>query len=148
MAATTPTTYRGEDSYIYISGLSHSTYGLGDFSLTLDRGTVEQELVGEAGNKFQQGALSAEGSFTNAEWANDAVDAIVGSLVNGTMVKISGSCGDNSLQWIMTSCQITGFDLSLGDASTVTEGSVDFTLLDPYNITKTPIAGGGVKVTD
>ena len=147
--ATTPTTYTGEDAYIYISGLGHSTYGLGDFSLTLDRGTVEQELVGEAGNKFQQGALSVEGSFTNAEWDNSAVDAILGSLVNGQLVKISGSCGMNSLHWILTSCQITNFELSIGDASTVTEGSIDFTLLDPYNITKGPYgAESGMKIYD
>ena len=147
--ATTPTTYTGEDAYVYISGLSHTTYGLGDFSLTLDRGTVEQELVGEAGNKFQQGALSVEGSFTNAEFDSDAVDAILGALVNGTKVKISGSCGMKSLHWILTSCQITSFDLSIGDASTVTEGSVDFTLLDPYNITKAPYgADSGMKIYD
>jgi hypothetical protein len=147
--ATTPTTYTGEDAYIYISGQSHTVFGLGDFSLTLDRGTVEQELVGEAGNKFQQGAMSVEGSFTNAEWGNDAVNVIVGSLVNGTMVKISGSCGMNSLHWILTSCQITGFDISIGDASTVTEGSVDFVLLDPYNIAKAPYgADSGMKIYD
>lgn len=148
MPAVTPKTYTGEDSYIYISGVSHSTFGLGDFNITLDRGTVEQELVGEAGNKFQQGALTVEGSFTNAEWANSVVNAVLGSLLNGTLVKISGSAGADSLSWVLTSCQITDFELALGDASTVTEGSVDFTLLDPYNITRTPISGGGVKIAD
>lgn len=148
MTAATPTVYTGEDSFIYISGLSHTTYGLGDFSLKISRGTVEQALVGEAGNKFQQGAMTVEGSFTNAEWDHSAVDAIVGSLVNGTMVKISGSCGANSLHWTLASCQITNFQLSLGDASTVTNGSIDFTVLDPYNIVRVPYDGNGMKIHD
>jgi hypothetical protein len=29
---------------------------------------------------------------------------------------------------------ITGFDLSLGDADTITEGSIDFAVMDPQNI--------------
>jgi len=141
--ATTPRTYTGEDATIKISGLGQASFAIGDFSLTIDRGTVEKELVGEAGNKFTQGALSVEGSFTQAEFGDKAVNAIVGSLINGTMVSVSGTSGVDSLHWYLKSCQITNFELSFGDASTVTEGSIDFTLLDPYNLTKTFYHGGG-----
>jgi len=146
--AATPTTYTGEDAKIWLVASTHSTIGLGDFSITIDRGVVEQELVGEAGNKFQQGAVSIEGSFTNAEWDGTVMDNTVGALINGTLVKISGSAGPNSLHFTFASCQITGFDLTLGDASTVTEGSVDFTVLDPYNIKKTSWYGSGMKISD
>jgi len=148
MAAVTPKTYTGENAKIWISGQSHTTCGLGNFTLSITRGTVEQELLGEAGNSFSQGSMSIEGSFTNAEWADEVAETTVGALINGTKVKISGCAGPHSLRFVFKSCQITGFDLALGDASTVTEGSVDFTVLDPYNITKRPVAGSGVRISD
>ena len=45
----------GKDAYFYIkttgeSGGDHSVYGISDFSLTISRDTVEQELVGETGS--------------------------------------------------------------------------------------------------
>jgi hypothetical protein len=148
MAAVTPKTYTGEDAKIWIGTNTHTTVGMGDFTLTLDRGIVEQELLGEVGNYFTQGALSIDGSFTHAQWAEALLDTTIGSLVNGTMVSISGSTGPHSLRFYFKSCQITNFDLTLGDASTVTEGSVDFTVLDPYNITKTAIGVSGMRITD
>lgn len=144
---TTPTTYTGEDAEIWISGQTHTTVGIGDFSVSLDRGIVEQELVGEAGNYFTQGAITIDGSFTNARWAEDVMDATVGALVNGETITISGNCGSNSLHFYFPLCQVTSFDLTLGDASTITEGSVDFTILDPYNISRTPIGEGGVLIS-
>ena len=60
-------TVTGRDARVYISSggsaggalswKSQSTYGISDFSLTLARGTVEQELVGEIGNYFAPGSL-------------------------------------------------------------------------------------------
>ena len=73
MAAGTPTTYRGLDAKIQMGSKTHSTLGLSDFTITLDRGTVEQELVGEPGNYFLAGSMSVEGSFTAAKLDNTAL---------------------------------------------------------------------------
>jgi hypothetical protein len=148
MAATTPVTYTGKDAVIQVNGQNHTAIGIGDFSLTLDRGTVEQELVGEQGNWFGAGALSVEGSFSNVQWDSDVLGVTVGALINNTQIWVSGATGPKSLRFFFKSCQVTSFDISLGDASTVTEGSVDFTVLDPYNIKKLPIDGSGVRITD
>jgi hypothetical protein len=150
MTATTPTTYTGEDADIYLSGLSNTTIGMGSFSLSIDRGTIEQELVGEAGNYFTQGAMTVGGSLTNCLWGGTVVDATLGSLINGTQVAISGNCGANSLHFYLVSCQVTGFDITIGDAGTVTEGSLDFTMTDPYNLTRTDTTGefGGSRIAN
>jgi hypothetical protein len=148
MAAVIPKTYTGEDAKVWIGTNTHTTVGMGDFTLTLDRSIVEQELLGEAGNYFAQGALTVDGSFTHAQWGESLLDTTIGSLVEGTLVSISGSTGPHSLRFFFKSCQITNFDLTIGDASTVTEGSVDFTILDPYNIKKIAIHGSGMKITD
>jgi len=142
MTGITPQTYTGEDATITISGQATTVVGIGDFSLTLDRGTVEQELVGSAGNYFTQGALSVEGSFTNCKWAGDVIDATLGALINKGIIAVSGNSGIASLHFYLKSCQITNFDLTLGDASTITEGSIDFTMLDPYNIAKENLVSG------
>ena len=145
---TTPTTYSGEDADIYISGLSNTTVGMGSFNLTIGRGTIEQELVGERGNYFTQGAMTVDGSLTNCLWGANVVDATLGALVNGFYVKVSGNCGTNSLHFYLKSCQVTNFGIALGDAGTVTEGSIDFTVADPYNIDKTAIGNGGTLISN
>lgn len=111
-----------------------STWGISDFSLTFDRGTVEQELVGETGNYFDYGALSCEGSFTNCKFAASANCDALTSIVEGCNLTVSGTTGSN-LSWYLISCQVTSYDVSVGDADTISEVSVDFTILDPYKIT-------------
>jgi len=146
--AGTPTTYTGKDAQVWIfsgssfgaAGIAHSTVAISDFSLTLDKGVVEQELVGETGNYRVGGSLSAEGSFSHCKL--DGTSAIIGAVVNGTEVSVSGNCGTNSLHFCLKECAITGFDISIGDADTITEGSVDFVVMTPYNITVTEGAAG------
>jgi len=41
------------------------------------------------------------------------------------------------LSWYLVSCQATGYDVSIGDADTVSEASIDFTHMAPYNIVYT-----------
>ena len=151
--APNPTTYRGNSAAIYISTsaswANHETYAISDFSLTLDKGTVEQELIGEIGNLFMPGSMSGEGSLTSCHLYVNAVSDIITDMLTGTAVQISGSAGDNSLHFYFKSCQITGFDFSIGDADTITEGTIDFTLLYPYKVSSvTHLAGGGAKIWD
>lgn len=136
----TPTIYRGEDATLYIGSggtankLSHSTLAISDFSLTLSKGTAEQELVGEKGNYFIAGSLSAEGSLTACKLHSTAVGKIVNLMIVGAPMSVSGNCGAQSLHFYLRSCQVTGFDFSIGTADEITEGSVDFTVLYPYAI--------------
>jgi len=132
--ATSPTTYTGKDSSLWISGETHSTLGISDFTLTLDRGVVEQELVGETGNYRVGGSLSAEISLTECKLDNEASSDLLSSTINGTNVYVSGNCGTNSLHFYLVSCAVTGFDITIGDADTITEGSVDLVCMTPYDI--------------
>jgi hypothetical protein len=150
--AGTPTTYTGEDAAIQVNGKAsarkHGVLGISDFSLTLDRGTVEQELVGEAGNYYVAGSLSCEGSLTMCKLDATAGGDILTHVISGTRAWVSGSCGANSLSFFFISCMITGFDLTIGDADTVTEGSIDFTVQDPQNIKAQALDTGGVQILD
>jgi hypothetical protein len=131
----TPTIYKGDDATIYISGLKHDILGVSDFSLTISKGVSEQELIGEKSNFFLAGAISCEGSLTACKLHSSAVSKLVGNMVDGGGYSlISGSCGANSLQWCLASCQITSFDFSLGTADEITEGSLDFSSVIPYRI--------------
>jgi hypothetical protein len=134
--------YRGNNARIQLWGtfgteytkLTQSTIGLSDFSLTLSRGTVEQELVGEIGNYSAAGSLSVEGSMTACKLDNTLAGYIVGHCVSGNMIHVSGSVGDDSLKFYFVSAMVTNFDLSLGDADTISEGSFDFIILDPSEV--------------
>ena len=137
-------TVTGESAYIALG--SHaagdaasltldSLWGISDFSLTLDRGTVEQELVGEIGNYFTHGSLSVEGSYTCCKFgASGNSDALENILGNIQYITISGSTGAN-LSWYFRSCQITGYDISMGDADTITEASIDWVVLNAHQVT-------------
>jgi len=151
--AATPKTYTGQDAAIKIGSgsttLSHTVLAISDFSLTFDRSTVEQELVGEAGNYFTQGAMSIDGSLTSCKLGSGATGLMLGSIVNSYNVWVSGAVASTSgLKFFFKSCQITGFDISIGDASTITEGSIDFTVLDPYNVTKSFGTNGSIWLKD
>jgi len=143
----TPETYTGEDAKITIGGKSHSTIGLSDFRITLTRDTIETPLVGEKGNDVRAGFLSVEGSLTAIKLDNNAAGVLLEHLINGTNVIISGSAGDKSLHFYFTSGMITGFEISMGDAGTVTKGSIDFIVMNPHQVSKTNLAGGGVKIS-
>lgn len=133
----TPTTYTGKDASVWIysgsTAVADSAVAMSDFSLTLDKGVVEQELVGETGNYRVAGSVSAEGSLTHCKL--DGTAYLIGAVVNGYKLKISGNCGSNSLHFYLVSCAVTGFDISIGDADTITEGSVDFSVMTPYQLT-------------
>ena len=125
------------------TGKSHSTWGLGDFSLTLDRGTVEQDLIGEDGNYFDQGSISVEGSMTAAKFATSGLSDLLDNMLDndaGTYkyLAVSGTISTDTdatyISWYLTSCQVTGYDLSIGDADTITEASVDFMMLNPQDL--------------
>lgn len=135
----TPKTYTGEDATIEIidaggTSLTHSTLAISDFSVTISRGTAEQPLVGEKGNFSIAGAKSIEGSLTSCKLTTAGVGNIVEDMIDGNSVQISGNCGTDSLHFYFRSCQVTGFDFSLGTADEIAEGSLDFTLLYPYQV--------------
>jgi len=54
--------------------------------------------------------------------------------ISGAVSDASDLTGENYLSWYLVSCQVTGYDISMGDADTITEGSIDFTLMDPSEI--------------
>ena len=131
-------TVTGKDATIVIySGSTakyHSMWGISDFSLTFDRGTVEQELVGETGNWFGQGAMSIEGSYTNCKFAASGnADALIG-IIEGCNLVVSGNVGAGLLSWRFVSSQVTGYDITMGDADTISEASIDFVVMDPFNV--------------
>jgi len=129
-------TVRGNAARIRIGNKLHSVFGISDFSLSFSRDTIEQDLVGEEGNLFLPGALSIDGSFTACKFGASGNSDALDSILNGTYVTISGAVsGSTHLRWYFTSAQITGYDISMGDASTITEASIDFTVLDPFNVT-------------
>lgn len=132
----------GKNAKFYIkakghTGGTHAVYGLSDFSLSFDRGTVEQELIGMPGNYFFMGGLSVDGSFTMCKFAASAQSDALVSIVESEVVEISGSVdtgGTNPIRWHFKSAQITGYDVGFGDADTITEASIDFTVLYPYKV--------------
>jgi hypothetical protein len=70
-------------------------------------------------------------------------------MLNGTTVQISGNAGTNSLHFFIKSAQVTSFSFDLGDADTITEGSMDWVALHPYKIsTVTHLDGGGTYISD
>lgn len=127
----------------FTSTEGHAFYGMSDFSLTLDRASIEQDLIGQAGNYFDQGALAMNGSFTMGRFGSSGSSYALDSIIDGTggnkYVAISGQVSDDSggqtyLKWYLISCQITGYDVSIGNADTITDASIDFVVLDPQEI--------------
>ena len=142
------TTYTGEDATLYISGNAHHTLAVGSFDITIDRGTTEYELTCEKGNYRAQGAMSINGTFTQAKLGDSEGGVLLASMINGgEHVAISGNAGTNSLHFSFVSAMLTGFDISFGDADTITEASVDWQLKHPYKVgapTVTSAHGGQV----
>ena len=125
-------TVTGKSAKVRINGKAQSTWGISDFSLTFDKGTVEQELVGETGNYFDFGSLAVNGSYTCCKFAASGnADALINILDSAdSYIEISGTTGSN-LSWYFKSCQITGYDVSVGDADTITEASIDWVQMSP-----------------
>jgi len=147
--AVDPITYTGESAVLSISGsASVDTYGIGDFTLTLDRGIVEQELVGKKGNFFTQGAMSVDGSLTACKLDTNGAGVLLQTLLDSATCHVSGMAGTNNFGFYFKSAMITGFDLSIGDAATITEGSIDFTLQHPYMISSVGFRGSRAHLTD
>lgn len=125
----------GEDASIWIGSTTPQTqtiYGISDFSLNFNRGTVEQPLIGQKGNYFMQGSLSIDGSLTNCKFGASGNSDFLDSLIVGTVIQLSGQVdASSSLKFTFASAQVTGYDVSFGDASTITEASIDFTIMNP-----------------
>ncbi len=119
-------------------------HAISDFSLTFDRGTVEQELLGETGNFFTQGALSIDGSLTMCRFGASGSAAFLDGMIDGDTIAISGHTNKDSvpgLGWYFTTVQVTGYDISIGDASTISEASIDFSIMNPYDVTYSKTTG-------
>jgi len=132
----------GKEAKIFLSTSSSdlsskgvALWGISDFSLTFSRDVVEQELVGQTGNLKKPGAITIEGSLTNCKFAASGNYDALDSIVNAKNLIISGSLGTNNLSFYFASTQVTSYEVSFGDASTITEASIDFRVLDPYNVT-------------
>lgn len=153
MAGATPTYYTGEDAIVYLgtagnAASGQSTFAISDFSLTIDRGTAEQELVGAKGNFFLAGSRSVEGSLTACKLTTAGLGWVVEQMIDGSCVTISGNAGAKSLHFYFVSCQVTGFDYSVGTADEITEGSIDFAVLYPYKVSSVYYRIWGTADTD
>jgi len=111
-----------------------SLWGLSDFTLRFSRDTVEQPLVGQEGNYRKAGKLTIEGSLTNCRFAASGNSDVLDNLVDpDTYLIVSGSTASDGLSWYFPSCQVTSYEITFGDASTITEASIDFVVVDAYN---------------
>ena len=124
---------------------NHDTFGIGDFTLTFSIDTIAQPLVGKPGNYFDQGSLSVEGSLTAAKFATSGVADMLYNLLHNhdtwnayEYLAISGCVSTKRdlsyLSWYLTSCQVTGYDIAIGNADAVTTASVDFTMINPQDV--------------
>ena len=125
------------------AGKAHGTWGIGEFSMTIGRSTVEQSLIGRRGNYFTQGSISLDGSLTAVKFAaagfNDQLDNLINAGGGQYYISISGTISSDTdnkyLRFCLASCQITNYEVSIGDADTITELSCDWTEMAPYQIT-------------
>jgi hypothetical protein len=130
---------------------SYDTYGIGEFSLTFGRDQITQNLIGVAGPYTTQGSVTCDGSLTINKFGGNfdiILENLIDAGINKTSTKyiaISGAVStaeSTYLSFYLTSCQITGYDVSVGDAGTITQASIDFIDMVPQCLT---YAGGAVK---
>lgn len=131
---------------------SHETYGVGDFTLTFGSDVIDQPLIGVAGPYRTRGTITCEGSMTLSKFGGN-LDMILENLIDtGTTLTstkylaISGSVSSTDATYInffLTSCQVTGYDITLGDAGTITNASIDFIDMIPQALSYN-VAGGSV----
>jgi len=141
-------------SPIWNTSNSHDTYGAGDFTLTFGADIVDQDLVGVAGPYRARGTITCDGSLTISKFGGN-LDIILENLVDtgvtvasSKYLAISGTVSTTDpgstpyLNFYLASCQITGYDVTLGDAGTITNASIDFIDMIPQALT---YANGTVK---
>jgi hypothetical protein len=161
-----PGTVTGRDARIYMvshaaatapvwgnkSSYSYDTYGMGDFTLTFGSDIIDQPLVGVAGPYRTRGVVTCEGSLSLSRFGG-GMDIILENLITtGTgnypatkFIAISGAVSTAEatyLSFYLVSCQITGYDVTVGDAGTITTAAIDFINLVPQALT---YGGGAVK---
>jgi len=157
-------TVTGRDARIYMvshqAGLidwtnkasnSYDTYGIGEFSLNFTSDTVDQDLIGVAGPYRTRGTIGCDGSLTISKFGGN-MDIILENLLDtgtykaGTKyIGISGAVSTleaTYLSFCLASCQVTGYDVTLGDAGTITNASIDFVNMVPHAL---KFAGGAVR---
>ena len=134
-------THAAGTAVTWTAGDNHTMYGMGDFSITFDRGIIEQDLIGVAGNYKEQGALSVNGSLTISKLDTDSNSDFLNSILDGTgenaYFSVSSNIGGatTSIVVVLVSCQVTGWDTTIGDADTITTASVDFIGVNPQSLT-------------
>ena len=141
-------TVTGKDATIEI-GLggveSNKLYGISDFALSFSRGTSEQPLIGCEGNEFYEGAITISGSYTCCKFGADQNCDSLKSIVVGSVIKVAGKIGTNNgdkfLNWQFDECQVTSYGVSTGNASKITEASIDFTIMNPYEVAYDNLTG-------
>jgi hypothetical protein len=152
-----PILYTGEDAVVWIRNNTGTTVGgwiedatlaISDFSLTISRGTAEQELVGSKGNFQLAGVRNVEGSLTACRLTTTGLGSLISGMINGTGIQISGMVGPNGLRFFFKSAMITGFDFSIGTADDITEGSLDYTLLNSYQVSGVQTTSTFVGISD
>jgi hypothetical protein len=116
--------------------------------LTISRDTAEQELIGSKGNFRLAGARGVEGSLTACRLTTTGLGLLVSGMIAGTGIQISGNVGAAGLHFYFMSAMSTGFDFSIGTASDITEGSLDYTLLNPYHVTGVQSTSTFVGISD
>ena len=125
----------GRNANIAIGGTQDTTFGMSGFTLGVGRGVIEQPTLGEKGNYKTQGALTIDGSYTMCKFGGSGNAPALTSLVSGTNVIVSGSVnGSTYLRWYFNSCQVTGFEVTAGDASTISEANVSWQVLNPKDV--------------
>ncbi len=130
-------TVTGSQASITIATKAQTVYGMSDFTLSFTRGTSEQPLVGCEGNEFFEGALTISGSYSCCKFGADQNCDSLKSVINGTVFAMTGEVAPDSvekhLNWDFTQVQITSFDISEGNASQITEASIDFIIMNPQD---------------
>lgn len=122
---------------------SYDTFGIADFTITFSRDTISQDLIGVAGPYNTQGTISCDGSMTVSKFGGN-FDILLGNLVDtgvtntGTKyIAISANVSTTDATYLnvyLTSCQITGYDVTVGDAGTITNAAIDFIDLIPQKL--------------
>lgn len=128
---------------------SNKLYGISDFSISFSRGTSEQPLIGCEGNEFFEGAITIEGSYTCCKFASEEHCDALGSIVEGDVIKVAGKIGAYDagppevvyLNWEFSECQVTSYGVATGNASKITEASIDFVVMNPHEVDYDPATG-------
>jgi hypothetical protein len=129
---------RGNKAAVYIAGKEKTLYAISEFSIELSRDTNEQPILGAEGNEYHEGPITIEGSYTCCKFAASGNSDALDSIVEGDVVHISGQVctenGETYLSWDFPQCMVTSYDVTGGDAATITEASIDFVIMNPKDV--------------